>query len=316
MVRKLRIMDWLVHGGHQYEFFKTGHNFYCTNFNGSAPNFADLNRLKNKNVNYIREKNVIRQIKEKVYFDIIMVRAGLNPKRYEPFRLGKGRQTPGIAVIQTHTPHKVPGWVKYCVWNSKVSMDMYRKTMPKKKHFYIPHGFDPLEFKFLNLKRDGKVLSAVSLFEKRGKILGFDNWKWVSDQLGGCLLLGHGNHKLEESIGNYGFYKLVNRYNRSSVYLNTTIHSAMPRSRAEALMCGTPLVTTNNYGIDKYLVNNKSCIFADTKEDMLKAINKILDSKQMQIDLSSAGREAAIKYFNIKDYLSKWEQVFEEVMRR
>ena len=90
----------------------------------------------------------------------------------------------------------------------------------------------------------------------------------------------------------------------------------MPRSRAEALMCGTPLVTTNNYGINKYLVNNKSCIFADTKEDMLKAIKKILDSKQMQVDLGCAGRETAIEHFHINDYLSKWEQVFQEAVGR
>ena len=89
----------------------------------------------------------------------------------------------------------------------------------------------------------------------------------------------------------------------------------MPRTRAEALMCGTPLVTTNNFGISRYLVNKKSCIFANTREDMFKSVEKILGSKQMQKDLGAAGREAAIKYFNIRDYLSKWEQVFEEALK-
>ena len=244
-----------------------------------------------------------------------MVRAGLNPARYEHFREGKSKGAAGIAVIQTHKPHGVPRWVKCCVWNSKVSMDKYRGLLSNKKHFYIPHGFDPDEFRFLDLNRNGRILSAVSLFKKRGSILGFDQWRWVSKSSGKCDLLGHGNKGLKESVGNFGLSGLVEHYNRYSVFLNTTIKSAMPRTRAEALMCGTPLVTTNNYGINKYLVNNKNCIFANTKEDMLKAVTKILDSEQMQHDLSCAGREAAIKYFNISDYLSKWEQVFEEALR-
>ena len=308
---KLNIMDWLVHGGHQYEFFKIDCNFYCTLPNGKAPNPKDLGRPKNDNVKYVDERE--REPRRKV-FDIIMVRAGINPKVYSKYRYKRG-SPPGIAVMQTCLPFKVPKWVKNVVWNSKDVMDEYRGNFSGKKHFYIPHGFDPREFDFLHTKRNGRVLSASSLFKQRGKVLGFDEWQKVSKKLKICDLLGHGNDRLKESIGSHPLKKLVKIYNQYSVFLNTTTESAMPRTRAEALMCGTPMVTTNNFGIDMYLKNGKNCLFADTEEDMVKNIKKILSSNELAEEIGRNGRATAMKYFHIDDYKAKWQEVFWEAQR-
>ena len=309
-MKKLKIMDWLVHGGHQYEFFKTNHNFFCTKMNGIAPLPDELGRPRNKNVNYVSGKRAVRE-----EFDIIIVRLGVSNDTHRKFRYHKSLNIPGIAVIQTHTPFSVPPWTRCVVWNSKVVMDKFKGKFKRQKHFYIPHGFDHNEFEFLNLKRNNKMLSAVSVFEKRGKLLGFDNWQWVSDRVKKSDLLGHGNDGLKESIGSFPLEGLVQKYNEYGVFLNTTTKSAMPRTRAEALMCGTPLVTTSNYGIDRYLVDGESCLFANSKEEMLKAVKRILASKQLQKDLGSAGREAAIKYFGIKKYIKRWNEVFAEALR-
>jgi glycosyltransferase involved in cell wall biosynthesis len=312
MDRKLKIMDWLVHGGHQYEFFKTNHKFFCTKTNGQQPQAEDLGRPRNRNVNYVTGPRASAD-----FYDIMMVRSALKEYTYKKYRYAsKGKNTPGIAVMQTHIPFKVPEWTRCIVWNSKFVMDKYRHRYPKQKHFYIPHGFDPDEFKFLNLERNKRVLSAVSVFKERGYLLGFNEWRWVSKKAGICDLLGHGNDDLKEAIGSFPLAKLVKTYNKYGVFLNTTTKSAMPRTRAESLMCGTPLVTTNNYGIERYLTHGKNCLFANTKEDMLKSVKKILSSKQMQEDLSAAGREAAIKHFHITTYIKRWNQVFEEALRR
>jgi glycosyltransferase involved in cell wall biosynthesis len=244
-----------------------------------------------------------------------MVRAGINPKVYSKYRYKRG-SPPGIAVMQTYLPYKIPKWVRCVVWNSKVVMDEYKGQFSRQKHFYIPHGFDPKEFKFLNRVKNKRVLSAASLFEQRKKVLGFDEWLWVSNKIKICDLLGHGNDRLKESIGSYPLEKLVETYNQYSVFLNTTTRSAMPRTRAEALMCGTPLVTTNNFGIDEYLEHGKNCLFADTKEDMVKNINKILSSKALAKELGENGRATAIEHFHIDDYKAKWQHVFWEARRK
>ena len=130
-----------------------------------------------------------------------------------------------------------------------------------------------------------------------------------------CDLLGHGNDDMPESIGSVPLQELVRTYNQYSVFLNTTTKSAMPRVRGEALMCGTPIVTTKNFGIEKYLKHKVHCYYADTKYDMLKYSKEIISSKSMQEDLSLRGREAAKKFFHINDYLVKWQEVFEEAVR-
>ncbi len=304
------IMDWLVHGGHQYEFFKTGPLFYCTNKGGLPPKHTDLGRPKNSNVKFVYEKDAIRK-----KFNIIMIRSNTKHDKLNLFRKLSPR-APGIAVMQTHTPFKPPAWTRCIVWNSKSCMDKHRRRFPRQKHFYIPHGFDPDEFsKQANTQRNDRILSVNSVFKDRANLLGFNEWAHVSKVTKKCDLLGHGNENLSESIGSFPLKKLVRLYNEYGVYLNTTTHSAMPRARGEALMCGMPMVTTNNFGISRYLKHNINCFFADNKNDMVKYCNKILNSKELQEDLSFAARECAIKYFHINDYVKKWKHVFEEALR-
>jgi glycosyltransferase involved in cell wall biosynthesis len=107
----------------------------------------------------------------------------------------------------------------------------------------------------------------------------------------------------------------VSKYNEYGVYLSPTISSAMPRSRAEALMCGTPLVTTNNYGISRHLKGGRDCLFANTREEMITACKKILGSKDLQAELSAAGRLRAIEVFGIKEYKECWSEAFEAALK-
>lgn len=305
---KIHIADWLVHGGHQYEFFKTGPNFVCTNPDGSQPDYAALGRPRNIGVTYVDSKRLLKS-----RFDIVMVRAGVSYKPYLK-RVKMGR-TPGIAVMQTYLPYKVPSWVRAIVWNSSAVMHKHKSEFPKVKHFYIPHGFDSREFCFLKMNRDNSILSAASLFAQRKKVMGYDEWRWVADNSKICKLLGHGNDTIPECIGSFPLKPLVVEYNKCSVFLNTTTKSAMPRVRAEAMMCGAPIVTTKNFGIEKYLVHGKDCYFADTKEDMLKYCLRIVGSKDLRDDLGGRAREVAIRHFDIEDYKSRWKHVFSEVLK-
>lgn len=305
---RFKVADWLVHGGHQYEFFKTNHSFICTNPDRTSPDYKHLGRPRNLNVRYVSGKELYRS-----NFDIVMVRAGVD---YSPYKKKiRAKKIPGIAVMQTYLPYPLPGWVRCVVWNSKFVMDKHSSDIKGKKHFYIPHGFDPMEFDNLSLSENGRVLSAGALFRQRKKVLGYDEWRWVADNLKACDLLGHGNEDIRECIGSFPLEKLVRIYNKYSVFLNTTTRSAMPRTRAEALMCGTPLVTTKNYGIESYLTHNKDCFFADTKEDMLRLCKKLLESQAMREDMGQRGRESAIKFFHIKDYIHRWQEVFEEALK-
>tara|TARA_B100000131_G_scaffold207967_1_gene200072 strand:- start:1289 stop:2230 length:942 start_codon:yes stop_codon:yes gene_type:complete len=313
MRNRLNILDWLVHGGHQYEFFKLDHNFYCTNKRGLAPKYTDLGRPKNNNVKYLNRDEFLVFAKKA---DMLIARSPIKQQFYDQIKTARrGKPIIGIAVVQTSEPAKIPDWVGTVVWNSEWSMIRHKGRFPKKRHYYIPHGFDPNEFCTLSVEKTGNMLTSASFFAERGRILGFDNWKWVSGHIDKSYLIGHGNDGVPESIGSFSLNDLVRIYNSHKVYLNTTVSSAMPRSRGEAAMSGMPIVTTKNYGIEKYFINNKSCIFADNKHDMLKAVKRIINNNNLRKDLGSSAREAAVKHFNIKDYINKWDYVISRACR-
>jgi len=296
-----KILDFLVHGGHQYEFFKTNATFYCMGVNGELHTHESLGRPKQNNVNFITREEL-----KNISPDFIMIRAGLKYDNYLDFI--KNGVKP-IAVVQTHTPFKIPAWCKTVVWNSRVSMEKFKKDMPDKKHYHVIHGFDPDEFRPLKLERNKRILSSFSLFKQRGDFLGYPNWRLVSDQTKLCDVIGHGNEEISSNIGIFAYPKLVEIYNIYSGYLNTTTHSAMPRSRAEAMMSGLPIITTSNYDTLFYFKDKINSLIANDANTMIKSINLLNSNKSLGEDLSLAGRETAIKYFNIKTYLERWKNI-------
>ena len=165
---KLKIMDFYVHQGHQREFFRTGHDFYLSGCNSLIPDWNKSHRPLGDNVNLIDERDALSQHN----FDIIIVRSPLNIKRYEAFYKNGAK---AIAVVQTTDSFKIPDWVSSVVWNSETVMNKFKSMHPKKKHFYIPHGYDPTEFIDNKQNRELSALSLFNVFKKT--FLCVMNWK-------------------------------------------------------------------------------------------------------------------------------------------
>lgn len=303
MKSKPKVLDFLIHGGHQYEFFKNDAIFYCMGKNNEIHTHDSLGRPKQDNVNFINSDSL-----KDISPDILMIRASIKHDEY--YNFVKNGAKP-IAVVQTHTPFRIPEWCKIVVWNSRISMEKFKRSMPDKKHYHIIHGFDPKEFTSIKMPKNNRILSSYSLFKQRGDFLGYNEWKVTSDVTKVCDVIGHGNEEIKTNVGLFSYPKLAEVYNSYSGYLNTTIHSAMPRSRAEAMMCGLPIITTSNYDTPLYFKHKINSLIANNSNDMINSIKLLLSSKTLQNELSARGRETAIKYFHIKDYLEKWKQILE-----
>lgn len=300
---KLKIMDFYVHQGHQREFFKGDHDFYLSGCNSLLPDWNEKQRPINENVTFISERKALKRHS----FDIIMVRSPLNHKRYEAFHK---RGATGIAVVQTTDPFPIPGWVPFVVWNSEEVMKRWQGRFPKKKHFYIPHGYDPKEFVDRKEERNSSAVSLFNVFKKRKQFLGYDLWRYLNKRIP-CDLYGHGNEDLKMGIRETdSFEELIDIYNRYGAYLNTTTHSAMPRSRCEAMFCGMPMVSTDNYDIGNYMKNKRDGVISNDREVLLKGLKDILGSKDLQREYGERSKEIAMKYFHIDKYLERWENVY------
>ena len=298
----MRVLDWYNHQGHQYEFFKLGYKFTLLGIGEEKPDRNEKTRPKHKNV---REVSIDEIVDES--FDVVMYRTGGRKKWIESY---VKRGAKAIAVVQTTTPPDIPKYVKHVVWNSIVTMNKYKNYFKHAKHFYIPHGFDPNEFLNQNLDRNGNLLTVANVFKPRGNLLGYSDWVKVNNAVG-CKLVGHGNKDISSDMMEAEtFQDLLGEYNKNSIYLNTTIESAMPRSRGEAMMCGMALITTNNYDISRYVSHKKNAFLCNNHKDMIKYAMLLKEDKELCIEMGLAARAAAIKYFNIKEYLERWNDLF------
>lgn len=306
MKGKLRILDYFVHGGAQYEFFKTGHDFYLVGLDSQKPMWDPNNRPFLPNVKFITEQDACKK-----RFDVVMVRSPLNIKRYERF-VRQGSKP--VAVVQTTSPYPLLKQVKHVVWNSHQTMKTFQGQFRDKQHHFIVHGFDPKEFLNLELEKQNRVLTVANVFKKRADIMGFDLWNKVNSKLQNCDIVGHGNTDISKDICEAkDFKELVKIYNSYAVFFNPTRESAMPRSRGEALMCGSAVVSTKNYDIDSFFTHNKDILFADSYKEATESISRLLESKALREDIGLRARETAIKCFNLQDYLDKWNSLFEKL---
>jgi glycosyltransferase involved in cell wall biosynthesis len=305
-MKKLKILDWYCHQGHQYEFFKTGHDFFLTDPTATKPNWNIQHRPLNNNVHLIQETRAVN-----FKYDVVMIRSPINVKRYNRFI--KSGAIP-IGVVQTTSPFPLPKEVEHVIWNSYDVMKKWEGYYKGKKNHYIVHGYDQNEFKPINIEKNGKVLAVANVFKRRSQIMGYPLLVSLNNKLKNIDVLGHGNEDIQLSIGEAKtFQDLLNAYNEYSVFLNTTAESAMPRSRAEAMMCGSPIVTTNNFDISRYLSHKNSAILSNDFDELHIGITRLLASKEMRLEYGKRAREVAIKYFNLKDYLDKWNNVFNNI---
>lgn len=298
----MKILDWYNHQGHQYEFSKLNHEINLVGLDGEVPDWDVTMRPLRDNVKLV---DLYEGLKSSP--DIVMWRRGSNYKWCKRM-VRAGARCIGVAQT-TYFDYMVPRFVSILVWNSKHAMEKLYKNYPWCKHIYIPHGFDPEEFNNRKYERFSRILTVCSRFKERGEILGLDMFLRVSNATGLCDLYGHHNEGLSGNGAARDFEELISIYNLYKVYLNTTIESAMPRSRAEAMMCGTPIVTTSHYDISEYITHNKNGFIADNSNDMIKYCNMLINDNSRFEDFSEQSRETAIKFFNIYDYLDKWNQI-------
>jgi glycosyltransferase involved in cell wall biosynthesis len=301
---RYKILDWYVHQGHQYEFFKGDHDYFLVNPDGSKPDWNEAHRPLGKNVKLISEKEA-----RLLDFDIVIVRTPVKTQKYKYF-IDKGSAP--IAVIQTIDHVTLLPEIKHIVWNSMVAMRSKPGFYRGRKQHFIVHGYDPNEFVNMNLEKNGRVLTVANHFKKRDRIMGYDTWKFVKSSIKECDVVGSKNDEIVGAIKHKDtMEELIKTYNEYSIFFNPTRFSAMPRSRVEAAMCGMPIVSTANYDFKNFFRPGKDAMLSNDKRVLRRNIFTLMRSEQARIDLGLAAREAAIKHFHIDDFLKKWDQVFD-----
>jgi len=300
-MKKLRILDFLTHPGHQYELCKLPHDFFF--IRRSNEEWSTMCRPKPQNVQFINPK----EINDKDY-DLIIVHNSIH------YEIAKHLNLPKIALI--HTTYVGGGDVK-CkqhwdkVWTDiPIVFNSYQAQkdwglINCKKQYVIWQGFDPAEWGPWNGGLN-RILVVCNEFLKRRSVCGLDLFLEVIKGLD-CTVVG-ANPELDTKFST-DFENLKWYYNSYSVYFNTTIKSPMPRSRGEAMMSGMPIVSTDNYDTKEFIKNGVNGFISNDPRELHQYLSVLLRNEKLRKHFSEQSRKVAIERFHISRFLNQWKEL-------
>jgi len=104
---------------------------------------------------------------------------------------------------------------------------------------------------------------------------------------------------------------------RSLIYVNPTLDSPMPRSRTEAMLSGSAILTSKYHNADEFIVHGvNGIIVPDNPASYAETIYQLVNYHYKDaVEIGQRGRESAIKYFNLERYLKDLWHIISEVSK-
>lgn len=333
---RLRVLSYRWHVPHQYEIHKLPWDFtLLTDFAGKSGCWDLGQRPLRPNVCLARLSEV--NLKN---FDLAILHFDencLHPKRAAGqlgFRWGAGFRwfrenldLPFVAVCHGSPPYHLStmepmtesldneerlAYVEYLgdipvVVNSRQA----NTEWGFKRSQVIWHGFDPAEFPLGESGKGILSLSEAALSQLplcRGKKLYDAVLEGLDPQSQPApLRVAEPDFALRgNDYANAKFRNYVDAVRSRAIYFNPTHRSPMPRSRAEAMMCGLVSVSANNHDVDCFIENGVNGYFSDDPQEIVATLKHLHEDSVTCQMLGRRSRETACEMFGIDRYLSEW----------
>ena len=272
---KLNILTFCTHERYEQNLCKTGHNFFSIK-NGKRWN-TDYGMIPD---NY----EEIDIIPWHLQIDLI-----LSHTSCERLQFAKNLQSVYNIPVLRHT-HILPGFIEHGIdhefWQSGQEFD-----------------------------RENVLLSVVNEWPDRDWCCGWHLWNDIIK--GGekplpTKVLGSspGFSKPAESIED-----LRDAYKKSSIFLNTSLHSPVPTVLMEAMACGCAIVSTNNCMIPEIIQHGKNGLLADTADELRASCQYLLDNPSKARELGENAKNTIQDKYNLNRFVKSWNDLFFKVIR-
>lgn len=104
---------------------------------------------------------------------------------------------------------------------------------------------------------------------------------------------------------------------RSLVYFNPTRQSPMPRSRSEAMLSGSCVITTGNQDASDFIEHGvNGFITPRNPDEAVRLIKQCLENYDKSIEIGQRGKETAKKLFAMDRYRDDWVKLLNKVLNR
>ncbi len=177
----------------------------------------------------------------------------------------------------------------------------------------VEHGLDADIFCDKQMERENSVLSVVNLWADRDWACGWNLYNSIKSLDTGIKYVVYGNNKgLSRPAKDLD--ELVNAYNKSSIFLNTSQFSPVPMAMLEAMSCGCAIVSTNNCMIPEIIKHGYNGLLANSPEELHYHIKTLQNNPQMARQMGLNARQTIIENYNIRKFCNTWNDIFRKTI--
>ncbi len=348
--RKLRVLTHRWHVPHQYELYKSGHDFTLVTGAGTGlcdewdwdmrPMPGNCRMLHRSEIDLSDYDVAILHFDENVLHPELC--HGLVPLDWGStlsWIMGNG-DLPKVAICHGTPQFKGQYDGSYAgpdlgevIEQSRIELVDFMRDVPvvcnshQAKHEWgfatsqvIWHGFAPCEFP--PGKHDLEVLAMqYRALTNRPHYNGLSVFEAVKRLVEGevridCLSTPVPKFDRELGMREWArakYQNYVREIGRHHTYLNTSVRSPMPRSRAEAMLTGAVSVSLRNHDVDLFIKNGINGFVGDTAEELGEQLRWLKNSAAKRADMAKASLATARDIFNQDRYLSQWNSLLARV---
>lgn len=300
-----------THERYEQALALTGHNFYCVSEGKTWD--KDYGQIPN---NY----EIINEIPQYLPIDLILIHTSckraeiaLNMKQF--FNVPVIRHTHVLPDIRFNIEEQICAFRSIPVDLNTFISDFSRKAWGYTEHnsMVVDHGLDT-DFWCVEseIERNNYLLSVVNLWKDRDWACGWKLWNFVIKNGLPFKVVGknEGLSKPANSIE-----ELRSEYQKSKIFLNTSLHSPVPMSLLEAMACGCAIVSTNTCMIPEVVKHGYNGLISDDPIMLRKYCTDLLFDNNFAKMLGDNARKTIIEKYNIQRFINRWNEIFQKVLK-
>lgn len=309
--KKYKILTFQTHERYETQLCKTGHDFYSLTVDNLKK--WNYNQLAPPSNYHILELN---HLPAYLNFDFILAQTRFGQFQIAQ-KLNQALKLPIILLEHTTPQHLDPrtkAFFSSMVADLNIFITQY--SMEESKVFertrVIRHGIDTNVFKDNNLEKHNDVLTVANDFKNRDVPLNYQGWCRITKDFQTRLV---GDNKDLSQMAS-SVEELVEEYNRTKVYLNTTAFSPLPMSLLEAMSCGCAIVTTATCEIPNIIENGVNGFMSNDEEELKDYIKQLLGDENLRKKLGANARQTILDKFSEEMFIDNWNATFKEVVEK